>query len=114
MRIIIMHQLMGIRAFEEAVYVFIPVGNGAVCGGGDGVVKTMGGCLASSWIVTLVIHWLSISLTCKRKFFGSCHPLMMVSLLRVTLQLCLWKKSLCCLCKDERQRDNVLEKVKRV
>jgi hypothetical protein len=30
-----MHQFMGVRAFVEAIPVYIPIGDGAVCGGGE-------------------------------------------------------------------------------
>jgi hypothetical protein len=57
------------------------------------VVRGIGGCVALSRMVSFVVQPLSTILTCHMQFFGSCHPLRMVSPLRVTSEPCLWKKT---------------------
>ena len=58
------------------------------------VVSGMGGCNASSRMVRFVFHPSSTSSTRQSLFLGLRHPRRMVSLLWMTLHLCLWKKTL--------------------
>ena len=57
------------------------------------VVRGIGGRVALSQMVSFVVQLSSTILTCHSQFFGSRHPLRMVSPLRVTSQPCLWKKT---------------------
>ena len=57
------------------------------------VMRGIGGPVASSRMVSFVVHLSSTILTRHSWFFGSRHPLRMVSPLRVTSQPYLWKKT---------------------
>ncbi len=91
-----MHQLMGVRAFVEAIRVFIPVSDGVVCGGGD----TFGwSCEGNGWAFGIVLdcdlgHPSAVhNFDMPKTILWVMPPSEDGFLLRVTLQWCLWKKT---------------------